>query len=398
MNILFLTVTRFSDINNRGIYTDLLRRFCEEGHKVFVVTPAERKFKERVGLTTKENVSILKVRTLNIQKANFIEKGLGILLIEIQFLNQIKKYFSNIKFDLVLYSTPPITFSNAVRYIKNRDAAKTYLLLKDIFPQNAVDLKLISKSGPIYKYFRNKESELYRLSDHIGCMSPANVEFVIKHNSQINPGKVEINPNSIQPVLKPLTKGKRDIIRSKFNIPSDSIVFLYGGNLGKPQGIDFLISVLLANRKNLDIHFLIVGDGTEYNRISKLLTSSVANVQLMKSLAKDEYDNIILACDVGLIFLDKCFTIPNFPSRILSYMEARLPVLAATDISTDIGTTIEDNNFGLWSQSGDLVKFNQNLSRLLDLAIRKKMGENGHRFLINNYLVQHSYDKIISKF
>lgn len=398
MNILFLTVTRFSDINDRGIYTDLLRRFCEEGHKVFVVTPAERKFKERVGLTTKENVSILKVRTLNIQKANFIEKGLGILLIEMQFLNQIKKYFSNIKFDLVLYSTPPITFSNAVRYVKNRDGAKTYLLLKDIFPQNAVDLKLISKSGPIYKYFRNKESELYRLSDHIGCMSPANVEFVIQHNPQLNPGKVEINPNSIQPVLKPLTKGKRDIIRSKFNIPSDSVVFLYGGNLGKPQGIDFLISVLLANRKNQGIHFLIVGDGTEYNKISKLLTSSVANVQLMKSLAKDEYDNIILACDVGLIFLDKCFTIPNFPSRILSYMEARLPVLAATDISTDIGTIIEDNNFGLWSQSGNLVKFNQNLSRLLDLATRIKMGENGHRFLINNYLVQHSYDKIISKF
>ena len=48
------------------------------------------------------------------------------------------------------------------------------------------------------------------------------------------------------------------------------------------------------------------------------------------------------SCDVGLIFLDKRFTIPNFPSRLLSYMQASMPVLAATDVNTDIGKVIEE--------------------------------------------------------
>ena len=58
-------------------------------------------------------------------------------------------------------------------------------------------------------------------------------------------------------------------------------------------------------------------------------------------------------CDVGLIFLDPCFTIPNFPSRLLAYMQAGLPVLACTDTNTDIGKIIIEGGFGVWCESND---------------------------------------------
>ena len=102
-------------------------------------------------------------------------------------VNDFFNYFADIKFDLILYSTPPITFYKAIEYVKKRDGAKTYLLLKDIFPQNAVDLGMMSKTGLkglIYKYFRKKEKKLYAISDKIGCMSQANVDYVLKHNHQ----------------------------------------------------------------------------------------------------------------------------------------------------------------------------------------------------------------------
>ena len=118
MNILFLSIVRFLDIADRGIYTDLIRKFINEGHTVHVVYPSERRYKEQTGLNIVRDLSLLKVKTLNIQKTGFIEKGLAILILEWQFLYQIKKHYSNIKFDLVLYSTPPITFTNAVKYIK----------------------------------------------------------------------------------------------------------------------------------------------------------------------------------------------------------------------------------------------------------------------------------------
>ncbi|WP_435524943.1 hypothetical protein [Chryseobacterium indoltheticum] len=101
--------------------------------------------------------TILRVKTFNVLKTNIIEKGIGTLAIEYQYLNAIKKYLQNTKFDLVLYSTPPITFVKVIKYIKNRDGAFSYLLLKDIFPQNAVDMKMLKKDGVLHKMFLKKE-------------------------------------------------------------------------------------------------------------------------------------------------------------------------------------------------------------------------------------------------
>lgn len=147
MNILFLTLLDFNTIYERNIYTDLLREFAKHGHNLYVISPVERRKKQNTELIKNDNAKILKLKIGNTQKTNIIEKGISTLSIEPQFINAIKKYFSNVKFDLVLYSTPPITFCNAVRFVKKRDGAKTYLLLKDIFPQNAVDLGMISKTG-----------------------------------------------------------------------------------------------------------------------------------------------------------------------------------------------------------------------------------------------------------
>ena len=73
-----------------------------------------------------------------------------------------------------------------------------YLLLKDIFPQNAVDLGMFSKGGLLYRMFRKKEERLYQLSDYIGCMSPANVDYILRHNREVDIHRVEVCPNSIE--------------------------------------------------------------------------------------------------------------------------------------------------------------------------------------------------------
>ncbi|KII50801.1 hypothetical protein QR19_15085, partial [Enterococcus faecalis] len=139
-----------------------------------------------------------KLKIGNIQKTNLLEKGISTIQIEQQFINGIKHYFSDIKFDLVVYSTPPVTFAKVVDFIKKRDNCKSYLLLKDIFPQNAVDLGKISKKSLIYKYFRKKEVSLYEVSDYIGTMSEKNSQYILHHNEFDRRKIVEINPNSIR--------------------------------------------------------------------------------------------------------------------------------------------------------------------------------------------------------
>ncbi|MCY1662986.1 glycosyltransferase family 4 protein [Chryseobacterium sp. SL1] len=400
MNILFLTLAKIDTLNKSGIYHDLMREFSVHGHLLYIVSPSERRENLKTIVKNEGNTKFLNVRTLNIQKTNFVEKGISTLLIERLFFKAINKYFSDVKFDLIIYSTPPITFTKIIKFIKNRDGAKTYLLLKDIFPQNAVDMKLISNKGILYRYFRKKEKDLYSISDKIGCMSKANINFLLKHNTFIPESKVEINSNSIElRDFKELSAQEKSGIKKKYNILTGRKVFIYGGNLGKPQGIDFLIQTLDAKKEDNSIFFIIVGSGTEYMKIKNWMeTVKPENVLLLSVLPKHDYDILIKACDVGMIFLHKDFTIPNYPSRLLSYLENKMPVLAATDKNTDIGTDIVNNNCGASVYSDNIeemvLKIDEFVS--MDEEIFEEMRENSRKFLKKDFLVSDSYRKIIN--
>lgn len=400
MNIIFLTLDRFLNINDREISEDLMRKFKKEGHEVYVVVPRERRYHLPTRLEEQGGVHILGVKMLNIQKTNIIEKGISTLLIERQYISAIKSHLKGITFDLILYTTPPITFTGVVDYLKYRNPkAVSYLLLKDIFPQNAVDIGMFGEKSLFNRYFRRKEIKLYRQSNYIGCMSPANVEFLLAHNDFINKENVEVAPNSIELAeQKVLTQEQRDGIKRKYNLPLDKPVFIYGGNLGKPQGIDFLIQCLDANKKREDCHFLIVGSGTEYPSIKEWYEREQPySVSVYERLPKSDYDLLVQCCDVGLIFLDHRFTIPNYPSRLLSYLEYKMPVLCATDPNTDIGRIAEDSGYGYWCESDSIEAFTSILDKMIH-SDRKLMGEKGYAFLKDNYLVQNTYNAIIKHF
>ncbi len=404
MNVLFLTMSpQILKLQEHNIYNDLIKKFLREGHNIYVMVPFERRIGKHTSLYKEDGVYILGVRTLNLTKTSVIEKGIGQVILEYQFKAALKKYLSNIRFDLILYSTPPITFSKVVKYAKLLNPnAISYLMLKDIFPQNAVDLGMISKTGMggfLYKMFRKKEEELYRISDYIGCMSPANVEYVEKHNSYINPLKLEVCPNSYDvTVSEHISEEEKWAIRRKYNLPTNKPIFLYGGNLGKPQGIPFLIECLKANKDRDDCYFVIVGKGTEYHLLETFInTERPTAVSLFNFIPKEDYDKLSNACDVGLVFLDYRFTIPNYPSRLLPYLMSKKPILAVTDPNCDIGSIATENGYGMWTPSNNVKAFTSIVNAILESDL-KQMGENGYQFYLNHYTIQHTYDVIVNHF
>ena len=400
MNIIFMTLVQASNIEDRTIYHDLMRKFRDEGHQVYIVTPSERRMGINTSLKESNGVKILNVKTLNIQKTNVVEKGIGTLLLERQYKAAIKKYLGDIKFDLITYSTPPVTFTNVVKYLKKKNPrAISYLQLKDIFPQNAVDIGMFGEKSLFNWYFRRKEKALYKASDIIGCMSPANVAYILKYNDYLDRNRVEVAPNSIE--IREMRyedgqeKAEKYYIRKKYDLPTDRPIFIYGGNLGKPQGIDYLIKCLDANKNRTDCYFVVVGSGTEYPRLEAWYNANLnLNVKLMKGLPKADYDLLVRSCDVGMIFLDHRFTIPNYPSRLLSYLEYKMPVLCATDPNTDIGRIAEENGYGYWCESVKPEDFTDLVDKML-ASDRKAMGEKGYQFLKENYLVEHTYNAIL---
>lgn len=399
MKVLFLTMTSgWQDVETSGIYTDLMRKFRDKGHNVYIIYPRERRLGLSTELLNNNGVYTLGVKTLNVTKTNVIEKGIGQVLLESQFKTAFEKYFAGVNFDLILYSTPPITFTKVIKYVKKMNPnAMSYLLLKDIFPQNAVDLGMLQTKGikeVLYKFFRKKEKELYSISDYIGCMSPANVEYVLKHNTEINPNIVEVAPNSYDVP----DNGQRTTdngIREKYNLPTDKPIFIYGGNMGKPQGIPFLLECMKVVADRTDCHFVIVGSGTEYPKLEEWVNNAKPNaVSLYKHLPKAEYDALASSCDVGMIFLDYRFTIPNYPSRLLPYLMGHKPIIAVTDPNCDTGIIAEENGYGYYSPSNSVEKFVATIDKMLQSDI-KQMGENAYQFFLANYTTEHTYNAIM---
>ena len=240
MNILFLTMVKIRDLNSGSILLDLFHELEKEGVNVYIVSPIEKKERLYIkeGEITEGRLHLLNVNIGNYFDTNKITRGLTLLDINRKYKKAIKRYYSDIKFDCILYSTPPIMFSGVIKHIKRYNRAKSILLLKDIFPQNAVDLGMMKKTGImglVYKYFRYQEKKLYNNSDYIGCMSPANVSYLLRENSYINAEKVGIIPNCISVNEYIITDFEKKQTRKKNGIPDNRVVFVYGGNLGKPQ-------------------------------------------------------------------------------------------------------------------------------------------------------------------
>lgn len=402
MNILFLTIGRFDSIEAHSIYADLFRCFRNHGHEIYTITPYEKRSGKKTELVHEQGAHVLHLETGNVTGVNnIISKALAQMFIEPTYIKAIKQYFSDVKFDLVMYSTPPITFSKVVEFVKKRDGAKSYLLLKDIFPQNAVDLGLMKKrgfKGFIYKYFRAKEKKLYGLSDYIGCMSVANVKYVIEHNPEIDLKKIEVCPNSVEVIDQSVDVEMKKKIRKKYGLPQDKKIFVYGGNLGKPQGVPFLIECLRETQGMDNAFFLIIGSGNDFGKLEAFVNQDKPNnVKLLSLLPKEDYDSMVGACDVGMIFLDHRFTIPNFPSRLLAYMQAKLPVLAVTDRNTDIGDVIISGGFGWWCESNDSKRFAEMIKQIIKEDLTT-IGSREFEILLTEYTCEKAYSIISEHF
>ena len=397
MNILFLTLVNIKGFDEKqNIYSDLCRELVSRGHNVYIVCPDELGVSEGF-VPYGSHGGILRVKTGRVQKTSLIKKGIATLLFGYRFKSALRRHLGDVRFDLVLYSTPPITLYSIVKYVKRRDKAVTYLLLKDIFPQNAVDIGIMSKRGikaPLYHYFRWIEKKLYAISDRIGCMSEANVDYLKKQDPEIPKEKIHVSPNSVDPCLEALEFEEKQQIREKYGLPIDKKIFVYGGNIGKPQGVPFIIECLKTVADLDECHFVICGTGTE---LPLLENHSQDNFTLIKGLPRDEYERFVGSCDVGLIFLDFRFTIPNFPSRLLSYMQKSMPVISCTDQATDIGEVIEQGGFGIGCPSNDSAAFK---AAVLDILQRDaaSMGENAKDYLCQNYTARQSADIILEKY
>jgi len=392
MRVLFLMFV-FPDMNKSfNMYTTLVEEFVNHEHDVVVLAPGNTK----TLVSVEKSIEVLRVQTLPIKNVPNYLKGISNLLLPYQYAAALNKFYKEKNFDLIIIPTPPITLVDLAAKLKKKFNASLYLVLRDIFPQNAVDLGFMKKGGILYNFFRRKEKKLYKEADFIGCMSEGNIDYVLKHNNFVNPSKLHELKNFQKPYKS--TDNSRQFLKEKYKL-NNKFVVVFGGNMGKPQQLENVLTLAQAAMAYPDIVFLLLGEGVQMNRISDLIEKqNISNIYLNSTIPKQEYQDLISIYDIGLISLHQDFTIPNIPSKALDYLNVGLPILASLDKATDFGSILDRYNLGLWvhaTQPEELIEKLLNLYHNKEL--RETMEKNGKAYFNKYLLPDIAYNTIIQQ-
>ena len=396
MRILFITSDYKTPDKGSNIYTDLAYALHKRGHQIKVVVAEEKKNTTTTYLNEENEIPVLRVKTGNLYEVSLIEKGVTFLTIAKNLKKGIKKYLNNEEFDLILFQSPPLTMQSAVRWAMKKYHAESYLMMKDIFPQNGLDIGLYTKTNPMYLYFKLQEKKLYKTASKIGCMSEGNIDYLLEHNKFLTESKAELFPNTA--IIKNISQSKQEKnnVRKKYGLKDDDVVAIFGGNFGKPLGLNFMLEVINKCQNNKKLKFVLIGKGTEKRKVyDTIKKNKIKNVLTFDYIPREEYEKLTRASDIGLIFLDHRFTIPNYPSKTLSYFESSLPIMAATDDCTDYKDMIIKEKCGFWSLSGDIKDYMKKFNKLIESeSLRKEMGSNGRKYYEENCNIDISVKKL----
>jgi len=360
---------------------DLAIEFQRQGHEVRLVAPDES-LDTTAEVSHCDGIDVLRVRSPRIKGALRPIRALHEARLSSLLWRGGKQFFLEHPCDRIVFYSPTIFFGPLVRRLKKLWGASSYLILRDIFPQWAVDAGILRRGGLPWRYFRHMERLQYDVADRIGVQSPANLAYFEQQGWS---GQYALE------VLWHWSPSKRK------NLPATHLretlgltgktVFFYGGNIGVAQDMDNVIRLAAALRDRSEAHFLLLGDGSEVARLEQdVKRRGLTGVSFHPPLDQAAYLAALSEFDVGLITLDAGLMTQNFPGKMLGYMYFSMPTLASINPGNDLKHVIEEHEVGLVSLNGDDEAFRTHALTLLDQPeLRRRLGANGRRLLETDY-------------
>lgn len=394
MRILLLVVYYLpSTMSSAKLIHDLAAEFHRLGHEPVVVAPDENILTD-TEITCKKGIKVLRVRTGKIKTAPRLTRGFNEASLSNTIWRKGKRFFEDNPCDLIIYYSPTIFFGSLVKRLKKLFSCPSYLVLRDIFPQWALDAGVLRR-GMIYNYFKFKERQNYEAADIIGVQSPANLSY-FEEKGLDKQYRMEVLYNWAtlhEGNIKPGGHRERLGLQGK-------VVFFYGGNIGVAQDMDNIIRLADNFRNESTAYFLLVGGGSEVSRLKAIIElKGLTNIAIHDAVGQQEYLSMLSEFDVGLISLDRGLRTQNFPGKLLGYMYQAMPILASINHGNDLKEILEGQQAGLVCMNGEDEIFAENAGKfLVNTDLRRQLGRNARVLMENTFSVSRAAGQILSHF
>lgn len=384
--------------NSTRVHAKMLHELALElkarGHAVTVLTPGKASQSTKLVKASLDGIGVWRFRSGPVKDVSRVRRLVNESLLSFRAWQAVRPELSSMKVDGVVYYSPSIFFGFLVSKLKRHFNCKAYLVLRDLFPQWAIDEKMIGEHSPVTYYLRFFETRNYQAADRIGLMSEKNVEVFQKlqprfRNVEVLRNWVAIESNvSFQPHW-----------RAQLGL-QDKVILLYGGNIGKAQDMPNLMRLAHSLKDEANAHFVIVGQGESFQEVKTFIDEkALTNVTLMPSISQDEFKVLLSEVDIGLFSLARSHTAHNFPGKILGYIANHLPILGSVNPGNDLMPMINDHQAGFVFENGDdaaLLRSARDL--IVSFGLRKQCGENARQLLESHFSVESAADKVLTVF
>ena len=319
---------------------DLSREFVRQGHDIYVLTPSAE-IKESFRIDFIDGIYLIRLKAPNIRDIGWIQRTLAELLLPFAMLKNFRNCpLKDERLDGVVWYSPSIFLGFFAHFIKKTNSCRSYLIIRDIFPEWALDMGLISRGLP-YKFFNLIAQYQYSVADVIGVQTIGNFSYF---NNWIKKPyrKLEVLQNWLaKPVYMCCS------IRINETSLAGRKIFVYAGNMGVAQGMDILLELAEKLVDKEDVGFLFVGRGSEVLRLKNIaLKRELNNVLFFDEIHPDEIPDLYEQCCFGLVALDPKHKSHNIPGKFLSYMQSGLPVLVNMNMGSDLAKLIKEEQVG----------------------------------------------------
>jgi glycosyltransferase involved in cell wall biosynthesis len=340
---------------------DLSVELINQGHKIVVIVPVSINTKP-FSIETQDGYKVVSVLAPKTKDVKFMRRTFAEFMVPYIILHRLKgSAILDENYEGIIWYSPTIFFSPLISRLKKRFRCPAYLVLRDLFPDWALDLGLIKKAPPYYllKLFALQQ---YKVANRIGVQAPSDLGYFDRELLKKYKNKVELLWNWISSAQS-LNQCSIDLNKTHL---AGRKIFIYTGNIGKAQDLEFLMSMVEIFGDRNDIGFVFVGRGSEVHHLkNKLHEKALDNFIFFDEIEHIEMPALYSQCTIGLVSLSPLHRSSNIPGKFLSYMKSGLPVLARLNADNDLVGLINIHNVGACYIGQDLVELNELANNLL---------------------------------
>ncbi len=356
MKILVLSINYFPEPTGFAPHT---AEFCEylssQGHKVMVFTgfPFAPYWSRRGEYRGKfilheriKNVEVVRVTHFIPRRASriierLLMEGSFCLMVAGILLTHLRS-----RPDLILYVGAQPSIAMLARLIAGWKHSPYLVSINDLAAQAASDVGIV-KSGMLRELFSDFEFTAYRRASGAIVLCSSFRDSLLAHRYPADRIRVIPSPVDLERIRPVLNDGT---FREDLGLSGQDFVVLYSGSMGLKQGMTNVVEAArLLQTSNPGVRWVLVGDGELRPTIERLIDdyALAGDVYLLPLQPESEMSAMFSAADVLLLNQVSNVKHTVIPSKLLTYMAAGRPVLAAVNPASQGALLLGESQGGI---------------------------------------------------